>query len=137
MRTPVRTVPPEVERWMSRVRWMRALDAAVAVLAVWPFAALTLETTATGAAVVAGMLVGAAAFVPLLRVRWRPASAPISLSVSSALRPGDVAWCVFPGRVEHVIVTARRRWRLVVARPGRESAEGLEIRRTRVLVVRA
>jgi hypothetical protein len=135
MRTPVRTIPPGVERWVSRASWLRGLDAAAAVVAVWPLAALALDATATASAVAASMLVAAAAFVPLLRLRWRPVSALVSLSVSRALRPGDVAWCVFPGRVEHVIITARRGWRLVVARPGRESAEGVEIRRTRVLVI--
>jgi hypothetical protein len=58
----------------------------------------------------------------------------ISLSVSRALRPGDRAWLVLPRHVEPVIVTARRGLRLVVARPD-QGAEGMEVRRTRVLVV--
>jgi hypothetical protein len=40
-----------------------------------------------------------------------------------------------PGRAEAVIVTARRRLRLVVARPDQGPAEGIEVRRTRVLVL--
>jgi hypothetical protein len=100
-------------------------------------AAAGLDASATATAGVALMLAGGAALVGPLRLRWRPLSAPVSLVLSRRLRPGDVAWCVFPGRVEHVIVTARRRWRLVVARPGREPLEGLEVRRTRVLVVAA
>ena len=117
------------------MRWLRWLDAAASFLVVWPFVALVPEATATASAVVASMLIGGAALLRPLRLRWRPVSALVSLAVSRGLGPGDVAWCVFPGRVEHVIVTARRRWRLVVARPGRESAEGLEVRRTRVLVI--
>lgn len=135
MRTPARAIPHVVQRWASRVRWLRWLDVVATSIIVWPFVALVLELTAVASALVALMLVGGAALLPPLRVRWRPASALVSLSVSRGLRPGDRAWCVFPGRVEHVIVTARRRWRLVVARPDHESAEGLEIRRTRVVVL--
>jgi hypothetical protein len=80
------------------------------------------------------VLVGLAALVGPLRRRWRPLGGLISLSVSRALRPGDRAWLVLPRHVEPVIVTARRGLRLVVARPD-QGAEGMEVRRTRVLVV--
>jgi hypothetical protein len=54
--------------------------------------------------------------------------------VSGRLKPGDHAWLVLAERVEPVSVTARRRRRLVVASPD-QGSEGLEVRRTRVLVV--
>lgn len=126
-----------VERWASRARWLRALDLVAAAVIVWPFTALTLDGSATGSAVIAVMVAGGAALAGPLRLRWRPVSALVSLSVSRALRPGDLAWCIFPERVERVIVTARRGRRLVVARPGQGATEGLEVRRTRVLVVPA
>lgn len=136
MRTPVRAIPLAVERWASRARWLRWLDAVVTFAIVWPLMASVLDVTAVASAVAAVSLVAAAALVRPLRLRWRPASALVLVSVSRGLKPGDLAWCVFPGgRVERVIVTARRGLRLVVARPDQGSAEGLEIRRTRVLVV--
>ncbi len=136
MRTPVRAVPPTVERWASRARWLRWLDAVAAWLVVWPFLALLLESaTALTSAVAALAPVVLGALARPLRLRWRPVSALVSLSVSRGLRPGDHAWYVRPDRVEPVIVTARRRLRLVVAHPDQGPAEGLEVRRTRVLVV--
>lgn len=136
MRAPIRTVPPTVERWASRARWLRWADALAAWLLIWPFLALLVEDATAGAtAVAASVLVGGAAFLRPLRLRWRPVSALVFLSVSRDLRPGDRAWLVLAGYVEPVIVTARRRRRLVVARPDQGPAEGLEIRRTRVLVV--
>jgi hypothetical protein len=130
-------VPPSVERWVARARWLRWLDATAAVLAVWPLVALVLDAPADAAAVLAVAVVALAAVVPSLRHRWRPVSALVSLSTSRGVRPGDVAWCIFDGRAERVIVTARRRLRLVVARPDQGPAEGVEIRRTRVPIVSA
>jgi hypothetical protein len=138
MRSPVRSLPPNVGRWASRARWLRWLDALAAWLLVWGGLALTPYAKTPGAtAVAAAVLVGLAAPVSPIRRRWRPLGALISLSVSRALRPGDRAWLVLPQHVEPVIVTARRRLRLVVARPDQDLAEGLEVRRTRVLVVPA
>ena len=135
MRSPVRPLPPNVDRWVSRARWLRWLDALAAWLLVWAGLALAQRTAPLAAtAMVAALLVGLAAFVGPLRRRWRPLGALISLSVSRALRPGDRAWLVLPRHVEPVIVTARRGLRLVVARPD-QGAEGMEVRRTRVLVV--
>ncbi len=110
MRTPLRSLPPTVERWISRARWLRWLDALVAWLVVWLFLALWLEHAT-------------------------PVSALVSLSVSRRLRPGDRAWLVLSEHIEPVIVTARRRLRLVVARPDQGPTEGLEVRRTRVVIV--
>jgi len=138
MRSPVRSLPPNVARWASRARWLRWLDALAAWLLVWGGLALTPYAKTPGAtAGAAAVLVGLAALVSPIRRRWRPLGALISLSVSRALRPGDRAWLVLPQHVEPVIVTARRRLRLVVARPDQDLAEGLEVRRTRVLVVPA
>jgi len=53
------------------------------------------------------------------------------------LAPGDRAWHVRSDGPELVIVTARRALRLTVAVPGRGAAEGLSVRRTRVLVLGA
>jgi hypothetical protein len=137
MRTPTRAMPRAVERWASRARWLRVVDLAAAVVAAWPVLTLALAVPAGASAVVAPMLVGAAALVRPLRLRWRPVSALVSLAVSRALKAGDLAWCIFPGRGERVIVTARHGGRLIVARPGQGAVEGLEVRRTRVLVVPA
>jgi hypothetical protein len=134
VRTPVRLVPVHVERAVTRARWLRWLDALVTWLALWGIVALVWESAMPAAAVGALIGVSLAALVRPLRVRWRPVSALVSLSVSRRLRPGDHAWLVLSERVEPVIVTARRRLRLVVASP-EQGVEGLEIRRTRVLVV--
>jgi hypothetical protein len=136
MRSPVRFLPARVERWASRARWLRTLDALAAGLVVWGLLALWLEHVAPlVSAVAAAGLVGLVALARSVRRRWRPLSAVVSLSVSRGLRPGDRAWLVLPERVEPVIVTARHRLHLVVARPDQGPSEGLEIRRTRVLVV--
>ena len=136
MRTPVRSLPPTVERWISRARWLRWLDALVAWLVVWLFLALWLEHATPVALPVAALaLVGLAALAHPVRRRWRPVSALVSLSVSRRLRPGDRAWLVLSEHIEPVIVTARRRLRLVVARPDQGPTEGLEVRRTRVFIV--
>jgi hypothetical protein len=136
MRTPVRSLPPSVQRWASRALWLSWLDALAAWLVVWGLLALLSENMpAVASAVAALVLVGLAALASPLRRRWRPIRALVSLSVSRALKPGDRAWLVLPRHIEPVIVTARRRLRLVVARPDQGSAEGMEVRRTRVLVV--
>ena len=122
---------------MSRARWLRWLDFLAAAVAVWPFTALVLDSTALASFAAALALVGGAACARPLRARWRPVSAFVSLSVSRDLRPGDRAWLVLPDHVEGVIVTARRRLRLVVAHPDQGPAEGVEVRRTRVPVVPA
>ena len=135
MRSPVRPLPSNVGRWAYRARWLRWLDALAAWLLVWAALALVQRAlTPAATAIAATALIGVAALVGPVRHRWRPLGALISLSVSRALRPGDRAWLVLPRHVEPVIVTARRRLRLVVARPD-QGAEGMEVRRTRVLVV--
>ena len=136
MRSPVRFLPANVERWASRARWLRTLDALVAGLVAWGLLSLGLEqVTPLVSAIAAAVLVGLVALARPVRRRWRPLSALVLLSVSRGLRPGGRAWLVLAERVEPVIVTARRRLRLVVAYPDQGPSEGLEIRRTRVLVV--
>src|SRR5881409_840969 len=83
MRSPVRSLPPNVGRWASRARWLRWLDALAAWLLVWGGLALTPYAKTPGAtAVAAAVLVGLAALVSPIRRRWRPLGALISLSVS-------------------------------------------------------
>lgn len=137
MRTPIRPLPDAIARWASRVRYLRWLDALAAWLALWALLALALSLPLQAQAVLSAAVVGLLALPPPLRLRWRPVSGAVGVRVSRNLRPGDRAWYVVPGRAEAVIVTARRRLRLVVARPGQGPAEGIEVRRTRVLVVPA
>jgi hypothetical protein len=138
MRSPVRALPPGVERWVWRARWLGWLEALAVAVVVWPLLALWLaDLPPLASAILALGLVGLAALVPALRRRWRPIRALVSLSASRGLRPGDHAWLLLPDYIEPVIVTARRRLRLVVARSGQGPTEGLEVRRTRVLVVPA
>ena len=137
MRSPVRPLPAEVESWTSRVRWLRWLEALATALVLWLILMVVIEHGPPGRLAGASVLVvGLVALVTPLRRRWRPISALVGVSVSRELRPGDRAWLVLPGRAEPVIVTARRRLRLVLARPD-QASEGLEVRRTRVIVVPA
>jgi hypothetical protein len=135
VRTPLRALPPDVERAAARGRWLRWVDALLTWLVTWGGVALVWKTaTPSGSAIVALLAVALAALPGPIRQRWRPVSALVSLSVSRGLKPGDHAWLVLPGRIDPVIVTARRGLRLVVASPG-QGSEGLAVRRTRVLVV--
>jgi|SRR5687767_5751789 len=135
MRTPMRAVPPNVERAAERERWLRWVDTLLVWLVAWGAVALAWETaTPEASAIVALVAVTLGALSGPIRRRWRPVSALVSLSVSRRLKPGDHAWLVLPDRIEPVIVTARRRLRLVVASP-HHGSEGLAVRRTRILVV--
>lgn len=123
---------------MWRARWLGWLEALAVGVVVWLFLALGLsDMPPLASAILALGLVGLAALAPPLRRGWRPIRALVSLSASRGLKPGDHAWLLLPEHVEPVIVTARRRRRLVVARSGQGPSEGLEVRRTRVLVVPA
>jgi len=138
MRSPVRSLPPDVERWVRRARWLGWLEALAVGAVVWLLMALWLpDLPPLALAILAAIIVGLAALVPPLRRGWRPIRAWASLSVSRGLKPGDHAWLLLPEYIEPVIVTARRRLRLVVARSGQGPSEGLEVRRTRVFVVPA
>ena len=121
---------------MSRVRWLRRLDGLATALVLWLILLVVLESTQPFVLAVGALgVVGLVALVGPVRRRWRPISALVALSVSRLVKPGDRAWLVLPERAEPVIVTARRRMRVVVARPDQGPSEGLEVRRTRVLVV--
>src|SRR5262245_46729562 len=117
MRSPVRSLPPHVERWVSRMRWLGWLEALAVGVGVWLVLALWLaDTPPLALAILAAVIVGLAALVPPLRRGWRPIRAWASFSVSRGLKLGDHAWLLLPEYIEPVIVTARQRLRLVVAR---------------------
>ena len=138
MRSPLRPIPAHVVRWGYTLRGLRWLDASVGWLSLWG----GLETVIPGAssaalaAFAAGLLM-VARLAPGLRRRWRPVSAVVSVMASASLRPGSRAWYVRASDAELVIVTGRRGLRLVIATPGHGGAEGITVRRTRVLVLPA
>jgi hypothetical protein len=136
--TPIRPLPAGIARWCTRARWLRRLDALAAWALAWGLVAARMPDLGAGLqAAVAGAVVGLLGVIPLIRLRWRPISGPVGLWVSRTLGPGDRAWHVRPEAPELVIVTARRGLRLTVAVPGRGAAEGLSVRRTRVLLLGA
>ena len=114
------------------------MDALLAWLGIWLGVSVRLPVIALGATMIlaAGVLL-LAALVPGIRRAWRPVSATVSLLVSRRLRPGDHAWFVHRRDADLVLVTARHGVRVVVARPDQEAAEGMSIRRTRVLLIPA
>jgi len=136
--TPIRPLPDGIARWSAWVGRLRALDALAAWGLVWGVARLAGpgRGVAVTAALAALVVAGLSAVAPI-RARWRPVSGPVGLWVSRMLSPGDRAWHVRAAGPELVIVTARRGLRLTVAVPGRGAAEGLSVRRTRVLVLDA
>ena len=138
MRSPLRPLPVVVARWMATARLLRWLDALVAWLVAWG-GAVTVLPRASGESLAAlsALVVTLGALVMPLRVRCRPVSGVIGLAVSARLAPGAEAWYVRPGDAERVVVTARHRTRVVIARLDGAGAEGLSVRRTRVLLVPA
>ena len=138
MRSPLRPLPAAVVRWTVTARVLRWLDALVAWLVIWGAAALALPRASSASlALLAVLAVILGALALPLRARWRPVSGPAGLAVSARLAPGDQAWYVRPGDAERVVVTARHRTRVVIARLDGSGAEGLSVRRTRVLLVPA
>jgi hypothetical protein len=138
MRSPLRPLPGAVERWIATVRALRWLDALAAWLAVWGALALGFPgAPRMPLAAVAFLIVTLGALARPLRARWRPISGVVAHVLSARLSPGDQAWYVRPGHAERVLVTARHRTRVVIVRLNDESAEGLSVRRTRVLLVPA
>jgi hypothetical protein len=138
MRTPIRPVPDAVARWMSRLRWFRWLDFAVAWAGLWAVAASVLgreSETAAGMVSLALLCLGLA--IRPLRIRWRPITGAVGLMVSRSLFPGERAWYVRPRAVSLVLVTARHGSRLVIAQPDLAEDEGMSVRRTRVLLLPA
>jgi hypothetical protein len=136
MRTPLRPLPARVARWRTYARWLRWSDAVVAWLIVltvatawWPGPHLA------DRALLAAVVIVLAALIPVVRIRWRPVSGAVGLALSGALRPGHRAWYVRASSAEPVLITGRRGLRLVIARPDQGTAEGISVRRTRVLLV--
>jgi hypothetical protein len=137
MTTPLRTLPARVVRWSRLARWLRATDAAAAYALTWALVLMWLPAASPRAGALLA-LAGAAvlASVPLVRRRFRPVSGLVGLFVSRALEPGAAAWFIHPGGADRVLVTGRRGLRLVISPVGADGpAEGIEVRRTRVLLV--
>jgi hypothetical protein len=134
VRSPIRAIPGDIGRWNARLRGLRWLDALVAWLLLASVLWMTapLDPRQTLLLSLAGVV--GAVLVPPARSRWRPVSGPVGLILSRRLRPGDRAWYVRAGEADRVLITARRGLRMVIAKPG-ESAEGLSVRRTRVLLI--
>lgn len=138
MRSPLKPLPAAVARWTVTARILRWLDALVAWPGVWVGAAMALPSASPASlAVLAALLIILGALARPLRTRWRPVSGVVGLAVSARLSPGDPAWYVRPGDAERVLVTALNRTRVVIARLDGSGAEGLSVRRTRVLLVPA
>jgi hypothetical protein len=138
MATPMRPVPDAISRWITRRWWLRVCDA----LAAWALLAVVVAARLgparlEAAAVLALVLVGGAAAVQPLRIRWRPVSGWVGLRLSRDLRPGDRAWYVGATEASLVMVTARRGLRLVIARPDMVQDEVISVRRTRVFLLAA
>ena len=131
-------MPQAVVRWTLRLRWLRALDAALAGLILWGgVVGLAGVGRARAAALLALGLLGLGLAIRPIRVRWRPVTGAVGLALSRGLRPGARAWYVRARDADVVLVTARRGLRLVIARPDLVSGEGMSVRRTRVLLLPA
>ena len=138
MTTPIRPLPTGITRWITRLRWLRWGDALLGWLMLLAVLGLLVpRMLAETAMVVAAVLLVAGALIPRLRLGWRPISAMTTFVVSRRLRPGDRAWFVHGDDADLVLVTARHGLRVVIARPGHDAAEGLSVRRTRVLLLTA
>ena len=136
MTSPIRPLPDEVNRWISRAAGLRWCDAAVAWLVLAALAFGLLDLTAVAAGAVGLAIVGLGSQLRPLRASWRPISGSVGLAVSRGLRPGDRAWYVRAEHADPVLVTARRGTRLVIATPDLdEPDEVLTVRRTRVLLL--
>lgn len=136
MTTPIKPVPHAVARWMSRVRWLRGLDALVAWAVLWGTSVSVLgRVWARETAALSLILVCLALVLRPLRTRWRPVTGWVGLAMSRSLQVGDRAWYVRAHRADLVLVTARHGARLVIAGPSLAQDESLSVRRTRVLVL--
>lgn len=120
---------------MARARGLRWLDALVGWLCLWFVLTGWPGQLAAGAgAFVALVALGILASIAPVRLRWRAVSGAVGLWMSRAIAVGDRAWCIAPGSAKRVIVTARHGARVTVATSG-DAAEGMRVRRTRVLLV--
>lgn len=138
MTTPIRSLPIAIARWPARLRWLRWADAALAWLAVLlALGMLAPWIPPLPATLLAAAAAAVVALIPPLRRAWRPVSATTAVLVSRGLRPGDRAWFVHGHDADLVLVTARHGLRLVVAKPDHDAAEGMSVRRTRVILLPA
>jgi hypothetical protein len=137
MPTPLKPLPQVVARWTARARALRAADALVGWVVLWGALMGFGLGGAQDTAIYALVLLVAGFCAPPVRSRWRPVSAALGLIVSQPLRVGDRAWYMRDGEATLVLVTARHPVRLVIARPNGDAAEGISVRRTRVLVIPA
>jgi hypothetical protein len=136
MTTPTAPLPSAVERWISRSRYLRWIDAVAAWLVLLAVTATALpESSVRAAAVIALALLGVGVMVRPLRIHWRPVSGWVGVLASRSLRPGHRAWFVRDGRADAVLVTGRRGLRLSIAAPSLGEAETISVRRTRVFLV--
>ena len=136
MATPTTPVPTSVETWITRVRYLRCLDALAAWLVLLAVAAELLPEQPGGTLAVSSLaLLVIAVMLRPLRLRWRPVSGWVGVAVSRTLRPGQRAWFVRDGHADAVLVTGRRGLRLSIAAPNVGAAETLTVRRTRVFLI--
>ena len=120
------------------MRVLRWFDALAAGLIAWGALALAVPgAPRLPLAALACLVVGLGALLRSLRARWRPLSGIVAHVMSARLSPGDQAWYVRPGHAERVLVTARHRTRVVIVHLNDESAEGVSVRRTRVVLLPA
>jgi hypothetical protein len=121
---------------MARARQLRWLDALAGWVLLWLALTGWPGRLPWGLGAVAALLVlGILVLVGPLRLRWRVVSGAVGLWMSRAIAVGDQAWCIGPGSAKRVIVTARHGTRVTVAMTGGDAAEGVRVRRTRVLLV--
>src|SRR2546427_10163434 len=90
--SPTSPVPVVVERWLSRSRYLRWIDAGIAWLVLAVLAASVLPRSSAGAVALAsaGGLV-LATVGPAPRIRWRPLSGWVSPARSPPRRPAGPA----------------------------------------------
>jgi len=121
---------------MARARRLRWLDALAGWLILWLALTVWPGRLAPGPGALAALLaLGILATMAPLRLRWRVVSGAVGLWMSRAIAVGDQVWCIGPGSAKRVIVTARHGARVTVAMAGGDAAEGVKVRRTRVLLV--
>jgi hypothetical protein len=136
MATPTAPVPTAIERWITRARYLRWIDALAAWIVLFAIVVELFPDTARGPlALLATALLGGGVWLPQLRLHWRPVSGWVGLAASRSLRPGQRAWFVRDGRADAVLITARHGIRIAIAAPTLTEAETLTVRRTRVFLI--
>lgn len=120
------------------MRCLRWADAGVAWVSLWGGLGSVLgSASASHAAVLSLTVLCLGLLIRPIRSSWRPISGWVGLAMSRDLRPGDRAWYVRSREADLVLVTARHGARLVIVRPDLADSEGLNVRRTRVLLIPA